>query len=151
MSAETLSKKSALSKNGYENELSDWIKQEKAAIELIGIIGNLWFEKSVELILFHNEITDRSSSELLNLHLYAKNIVKQPITILDTLLVAREIQKLVLSPSRIDIGKLASEWILEKAKYGNDSAKFVGDKLKGFIGKDKLVLNPKDVVLFGFG
>ncbi|MEK6615255.1 MAG: glyceraldehyde-3-phosphate dehydrogenase [Bacteroidota bacterium] len=138
-------------KNGYENELNDWIKQEKAAIELIGIIGNLWFEKSIELILFHNELIDRSSSELLNLHLYAKNVVKQPITILDTLLVAREIQKLDLSPSRIDIGKLSSEWILEKSNYGNDSAKFISDKLKTFIGKDKLILKPKDVVLYGFG
>ena len=151
MTPDTLTQKSPAMKNGYENELNDWIKQEKAAIELIGIIGNLWFEKSVELILFHNELTDRSSSELMNLHHYAKNIVKQPISILDTLLVAREIQKVDISPSRIDVGKLASEWILEKSKYGNDSAKFISDKLKTFIGKDKFVLKPKDVVLYGFG
>jgi glyceraldehyde 3-phosphate dehydrogenase len=151
MSTQTIPTMTAASKNGYENELSDWIKQEKAAIELIGIIGNLWFEKSVELILFHNELTDRSSSELLNLHLYAQNVVKKQITILDTLIIAREIQKLEISPSRIDIGKLSSEWIQEKAKYSNDSAKFITDKLKTFIGKDKLVLKPKDVVLFGFG
>jgi len=151
MSAETVKKVSSVSKNGYESELNDWITQEKAAIELISIVGGLWFERSVELILFHNELTDRNSSALMNLHLYAKNIVKQPITVLDTLLMAREIQKLDLAPSRIDIGKLASEWILEKSKYGNDGTKFITDKLKTFIGKDKLVLKPKDVVLYGFG
>ncbi len=151
MSAPATSKSSAPTKNGYETELNDWIKQEKAAIELISIVGGLWFERSVELILFHNELTDRSSSALMNLHLYAKNIVKQPITVLDTLLIAREIQKLDLAPSRIDIGKLAAEWIQEKAKYSNDGSKFVTDKLKNFIGKDKLVLKPKDVVLYGFG
>lgn len=138
-------------KNNYELELSNWINQEKAAIELLSIIGTLWFDKSVELILFHNELTDRSTSQLLNLHLYAQNIVKQPITVIDTLLIAREIQKLELSPSRIDIGKLTSEWIKEKGKYSNSAAKFIGDKLNAFIGKDKLVLKPKDVVLFGFG
>lgn len=151
MAIEALPKMPVPAKNGYESGLNDWIKQEKAAIELIGIIGNQWFEKSVELIIFHNELTDRSSSELMNLHLYAQNIVKQPITIHDTLLLAKEIQKLDLSPSRIDIGKLASEWILEKQKYSNDAAKFITDKLKTFIGKDKLVLSPKDVVLYGFG
>lgn len=151
MSTDTLAKPAPAMKNGYESELNDWIKLEKAAIELISIIGTLWFEKSIELILFHNELTDRSSSQLLNLHLYAKNVVKQPITILDSLLIAREIQKLDLSPSRIDIGKLSSEWIEEKSKYGNDPAKFTTDKLRAFIGKDKLVLKPKDVVLFGFG
>ena len=151
MPTDTLTKSTPAMKNGYESELNDWIKLEKAAIELINIVGTLWFEKSIELILFHNELTDRSSSELLNLHLYAKDVVKQPITILDTLHVAREIHKLDLSPSRIDLGKLASEWIQEKSKYGNDAAKFTTDKLKGFIGKDKLVLKPKDVVLYGFG
>src|SRR3989304_8638187 len=151
MSTEILTKMPSLAKNGYESGLNDWIKQEKAAIELISIIGTLWFEKSIELIIFHNELTDRSSSQLMNLHLYAKNIVKQPITIQDTLLIAREIQKLDLSPSRIDIGKLASEWIQEKTKYESDSTKFITDKLKRFIGKDKLVLTPKDVVLYGFG
>lgn len=151
MSADTVTKSSPAMKKGYESELNEWIKQEKAAIELISIVGNLWFEKSVELILFHNELTDRNSSALMNLHLYARDIVKQPITILDTLLIAREIQKLDLAPSRIDIGKLASEWILEKSKYKEDGTKFITDKLKGFIGKDKLVLKPKDVVLYGFG
>lgn len=150
MSSQTV-KTQQVGKNGYETELNDWIKQEKAAIELISIIGNLWLEKSIELILFHNELTDRSSSALLNLHLYARNIVKQQVSILDTLQIAREIQKLELAPSRIDIGKLAAEWIQEKEKFGNDSAKFANDKLKTFIGKDKLVLTPKDVVLYGFG
>lgn len=151
MISDTLTPKSPAMKNGYESGLNEWIKLEKAAIELIGIIGTLWYEKSIELIIFHNELTDRSSSELMNLHLYAKNVVKQPITIHDTLLISREIQKLDLSPSRIDIGKLASEWVQEKTKYGNDSTKFITDKLKRFIGKDKLVLTPKDVVLYGFG
>lgn len=148
---ETLIQSKPVANNNYEYELNEWIKQEKAAIELIGIIGTLWFEKSIELILFHNELRDRSSSELMNLHLYARNVVKQPITILDTLFVAREIAKLDLAPSRIDLGKLTSEWIHEKSVYGNDGTKFVTNKLKGFIGKDKLVLKPKDVVLYGFG
>ena len=61
----------------YQTQLNDWIVQEKAAIELIGTIGKLWFEKSIELILFRNQLVDRSVSEMMNLHLYAKNIVKK--------------------------------------------------------------------------
>ena len=151
MTSNTLSPLSIKMNNDYELELNSWIKQEKAAIELIGIIGTLWFDKSIELILFHNQMTDKSSSELLNLHLYAKNTVKQPITILDTLNVAREIQKMDIAPSRIDIGKLSAEWIQEKTNYNNEVAKFTTDKLRDFIGKDKRVLIPKDVVLYGFG
>ena len=39
----------------YQTQLNDWIKQEKAAIDLINAVGKLWFEKSIELILFRNQ------------------------------------------------------------------------------------------------
>ncbi|MFI5219572.1 MAG: glyceraldehyde-3-phosphate dehydrogenase [Bacteroidia bacterium] len=134
----------------YENQLSDWIHQEKAAIELIHVTGSLWFDKSVELIIFRNQLVDRSASEILKLHQYAKEIVKKPITVFDTVQLAKELNSLNLAPSRIDIGKLAYEWVTEKEKYKSCSD-FVNDKIRNFIGKEKRELVPKDVVLYGFG
>lgn len=133
----------------YENQLNDWIKHEKTALDLIGFIGKLYFERSVELILFRNQLRDRSASEIMNLHLYAKNIVKKPITVYDTVSLANEIYNKDVCPSRIDIGKLAFEWHNEKTKY-KTAGDFINDKLKDLIGK-KAVNTPKDVVLFGFG
>lgn len=133
----------------YETQLNDWIVQEKAAIELIGTIGKLWFEKSIELILFRNQLVDRSVSEIMNLHLYAKNIVKKTISVNDTLAIATELYNGDICPSRIDIGKLAFEYQQEKANFKN-VGEFIGNKLKDFIGI-KTTITPKDVVLFGFG
>ncbi|MEO5571765.1 MAG: glyceraldehyde-3-phosphate dehydrogenase [Bacteroidia bacterium] len=135
----------------YESQLNDWIKQEKAAIELIHIVGTLWFDKSVELIIFRNQLVDRSASEILKLHQYAKEIVKKPITIFDTLALTKELNAMDLAPSRIDIGRLAFEWVTEKEKYKSSTSDFAKDKFKGFIGKEKRPLVPKDVVLYGFG
>src|SRR4051812_49138094 len=101
----------------YETQLNDWIQDEKAAIDLIGIIGKLWFDKSIELILFRNQLVDRSASEIMNLHLYAKDIVKKPITVKETVALAHELSKLDVCPSRIDIGRLAHEWDQEKNKH----------------------------------
>jgi len=136
--------------SSYESELGSWIEQEKAAIELIKAVGALWFEKSVELIIFRNQLIDRSSSEIMNLHLYAKQMVKQQINIFDTVMLANELLKLDLAPSRIDIGRICSEWLTEKANH-KSAADFVGKKLTGYIGKEKNKLKPKDVVLYGFG
>lgn len=147
---ETLEPLKGKANSSYETELNDWIEQEKAAIELIGAIGTLWFEKSIELIIFRNQLVDRSASEIMNLHLYAKNIVKQPINVKDSLQLAKELLKLDVVPSRIDIGRLASEWSQEKQNY-KSTTEFITDKLKGFIGKDKHHITPKDVVLYGFG
>lgn len=134
----------------YEAELHDWISSERAAIELIGHIGTLWFEKSVELIIFRNQLIDRSASEIMNLHQYAKDIVKRPINVSETATLAGELTKLDLAPSRIDIGRLAAEWSEEQGNYANMAA-FVTDKLKDFVGAGKGSITPKDVVLFGFG
>ncbi len=133
----------------YQSQLNEWIKHEKATIDLIGYIGKLWFEKSIELILFRNQLHDRSASEIMNLHLYAKNIVKKPITVNDTVMLASEIYKNDIGPGRIDIGKLAFEWLNEKANY-KDASDFITNKLKDLIGKHNNI-KPKDVILFGFG
>jgi len=133
----------------YQAQLNDWINHEKAAIDLINIVGKLWFEKSIELILFRNQLFDRSASEIMNLHLYAKNIVKKPIVVFDTLDLANEIAKSEVGASRIDIGKLAFEWLQEGSNY-KTKTDFINDKLKEMIGNTNTV-TPKDVVLYGFG
>jgi glyceraldehyde 3-phosphate dehydrogenase len=141
---ETLAKNTA-----YESQLNGWIKDEKAAIDLISAIGKLWFDKSIELILFRNQLVDRSASEIINLHFYAKNIVKKSISVKDTVALANEIYNLDVCPSRIDIGRLAYEWDQEKGQY-KSTTDFLNNKLKDLIGK-KSNITPKDVVLFGFG
>lgn len=133
----------------YQEQLNDWINHEKAAIDLINAVGKLWFEKSIELILFRNQLVDRSASEIMSLHLYAKNIVKKPITVNDTVALAIEILNSNFGPARIDIGKLAFEWHQESANY-KSKADFINDKLKFLIGTENSIM-PKDVVLYGFG
>ena len=137
--------------NTYERQLEDWIELEKAAIELIHITGSLWYNKSVELIIFRNQLVDRSASQILNLHQYAKDIVKKPISATDTLELARALNTFDLAPSRIDIGRLATEWLSEKANFQNDPKKFIENKLGSFIGQDRRKMVPRDVILYGFG
>ncbi len=139
-----------MSKQVYENSLKSWIEDEKAALELIGIIGKLWFDKSIELVIFRNQMVDRSASELLQLHHYAREVVKHPLSVHDTLGLAKAILRAQIAPSRLDIGRIGVEWLDEKAGF-SDEMEFVSVKMKDFIGKDKIKLVPKDVVLYGFG
>jgi glyceraldehyde 3-phosphate dehydrogenase len=146
MSAQTIEKTNAA---GYEGQLNDWIQQEKAAIDLIAAIGKLWFEKSIELVIFRHQLVDRSNSEIMNLHLYAKNIVKKQISVTDTAMLAGEIMKANICPSKIDIGKLAFEWHNEQSNF-KSVTDFIHNKLSNFINKEHNI-TPKDIVLFGFG
>jgi len=133
----------------YEAQLNEWITQEKAALDLINVVGKLWFEKSIELILYRNQLVDRSASQIMNLHQYAKDIVKKPITVFDTLDLAREILNSNTGPARIDIGKLAFEWHNEKSNFESKTS-FIQNKLNQLAGGNNAIA-PKDVVLYGFG
>jgi glyceraldehyde 3-phosphate dehydrogenase len=134
----------------YQSEFQNWIEKEKKAIELINIVGQLWFDRSVELVLFRKPLFDVGSSEILSHHQYAKEVSGKDISIYETLELANTIAKCNLAPSRIDIGRLASEWLEGNDNYAS-MHDFVISKLSKHIGKDKINLQPKDVVLYGFG
>jgi glyceraldehyde 3-phosphate dehydrogenase len=134
--------------NLYEKELSLQADRRKAGVEFIKIINDLWYDKSIELIFFRNQLIDTTLSTIMNLHEYAGEFVQKPINVFDTVEIARAILNLDLPPSRIDIGKLTYEYHLEDNKY-NDAKAFVIDKLKD--SKNSEEITPKDVVLYGFG
>ncbi len=140
-----------ISLNTKNNEdLANWRKMEKAALELLTVVGELRFDKSVDLILFRRSIYDSRPSEVLNDHLFAKNYVKKPITVYTTLEMAKAIAKMNLAPSRIDLGKLNAEYLTSNGQYANVEA-FLEDKIGHFVGQDKKVITPRDVILYGFG
>lgn len=144
-----MSKSSSLIES-YSNELNAYIDQEKAAVELMHSIGKLLFEKNIELVLFRNHLVDKNISEILNLHKYAAKVVESPINVVDSAELASGIFNMDIAPAKIDIGKLASEWITEGSSFSSKS-EFLNTKLQGFSISDNSNIEPRDVVLFGFG
>ena len=137
-------------KTAYENKLNDYVGNEKAAVNLISSIGHLMYEKSIELVLFRNPLVDKGISEILKLHKKAQSITASPVSIIDTANLAAELVNLNIAPSKLDIGKLATEWNVEKANF-NSKADFLSNKLADFDNTDDHSITPKDVVLYGFG
>ena len=118
-----------MGKMNYNDEFNNWVDREKAAYDLIASVGNLICNKSVELVLFRNALVDQSTSEILRLHKYAKDMVEKPINVFHSAPLARAILDLDISPAKIDIGKLAFEWDEEKENYSSHD-EFLQDKLK---------------------
>ncbi|MBR9920187.1 MAG: glyceraldehyde-3-phosphate dehydrogenase [Bacteroidetes bacterium] len=133
-----------------DQSLQNWREQEKRALELLRIVGELRFDRSVELILFRRDIYDARPSKVLNDHLFAKNYVQKPISIETTLAVAREIEKMPeLGPARIDIGMIGAEWLIEHEI--ENLSDFVRNRLRHILDAPLPELEASDVVLYGFG
>jgi glyceraldehyde 3-phosphate dehydrogenase len=127
--------------------MNNWNSKEKSALELINIAGTLWLDKNVELVILRRNIVDARYSEVLNNKEFAKKYLNLPLSIEILLELARSIAKLEIAPTRVDLATLGKEWLAEN---GNDYDAFIAEKLKNY-GKDKRVIKPIDVVLFGFG
>ena len=135
---------------GYEKELKSHVERERAAVTLASKVGELLYDKGIELVLFRNHLTDVTISEILNLHEYARKVVNKSIDVFTTSSLAEEILKMDLAPSKLDIGKLASEWLEEHANY-DSKASFLQKKLAGYEAVSNGGIEPRDVVLYGFG
>ncbi|WP_456463234.1 glyceraldehyde-3-phosphate dehydrogenase [Lutibacter sp.] len=131
----------------YEKELAFQTDRRRATVELIRIISDLWYDDTVELVLFRNQLIDQNVSEILNLFEYASDFVEKPISIFDAVEIAGEIKKQQLPPSKIDIGKLVYEFHLD----GNEQSfkDFVEERLED--ANNTIEIIPKDIVLYGFG
>lgn len=132
----------------YESQVILQAVTRKKATEFITIISDLWYNKSIELVMFRNPLIDKRASEILNLINYVKEFVAKPISITDALDIARVIQQLDLPSSKLDIGKLAYECYLD-ANGCKDKVAFVKNQLVNATKTKEI--KPKDVVLYGFG
>lgn len=132
----------------YENEVASQAQIRRATTEFINIVTDLWYDRSIELVLFRNPLKDKRVSEVLNLIDYAKEFVAKPISIHDALAIAKAIQQIDLPASKLDIGKLVYESYLD-ASGSEDKVAFVQNQLKD--ATEAKNIEPKDVVLYGFG
>ncbi|MBZ9628516.1 glyceraldehyde-3-phosphate dehydrogenase [Psychroflexus sp. CAK1W] len=132
----------------YEKELSFQADRRRASVKFISIVNELWYEKSIELVLFRNSLINKNVGEILKLHEYAGKFVDKPISIFDSTEVAEGIKNLNLPPSKLDIGKLTFEY-LQNGNKDQNVMSFISNKLKD--AENFNSITPKDVVLYGFG
>ena len=132
----------------FEKELAFQADRRKATTEFIKIVSDLWYDKSIEIVLFKNQVIDKNVSDIIHLHEYAGEFVQKPISIFDSVEILRSISDISLPPSKLDIGKLTYEYHSDKNILSNVKS-FVINKLKS--AQDFISIEPKDVVLYGFG
>lgn len=135
-----------MSNSSYDQQLASFNEMSKKVVEFIKIVSDLWYDQSIELVIFRNQLVDRNVSDIVNLHQYAEEFVGKKISIDDTLAIAKAISVANLPASRLDVGKLAKEYT--SGNYDSATA-FVEEKLGG--SREAKNVEPKDVVLYGFG
>ncbi len=125
-------------------------QQEKMALNLVHTVGELRFDKGVELIMFRKAIYDAKPSEIIRNHNLSTAFIDQAIPLELTVAITNVIAQMDgMVPARIDIGTMAVEWLSTKKPQGQ-LERFIEEKLGSF-ASDDFQSSPRDVVLYGFG
>ena len=139
--------------------LNEWVAKEAMAESMIPLIGSLYRERNVVTSVYSRPIINRSVTSILKAHKFAKKINPVSLSVTDTLPILEILSTLDLSPSRIDLGKLAHLYLAhlnhQEPKSDRSAAldleAFVKEKVSGALKTHEAPMQPRDVVLYGFG
>ena len=134
--------------SNYESTFSNWLQEEKYAVSLLNSVGELMYDKGIELVFFRNHIVDVNIPSLMSYFNYAKDVIGEKVSVKDVNNMAMAISEIDFAPAKLDVGLLISEF---NSSNETDMNAFLSNKLSDFIGQEKHTFKPKDVILYGFG
>ncbi|WP_120510772.1 glyceraldehyde-3-phosphate dehydrogenase [Photobacterium salinisoli] len=132
-----------------ENYLLDWQTSQTNAESISPILGQLYRQKGVEVLLFGRQVVNASVIDLIKAHRVGRRYTGTDISPSLTLPLVEKLNDMDLSPCRIDIGQLAHMYW----KDHNDESNlddFLTTALADSLSSTQ-TLQSRDVVLYGFG
>ncbi|WP_312006983.1 glyceraldehyde-3-phosphate dehydrogenase [Nocardioides alcanivorans] len=127
-----------------------WQRREALAEAMIPVIGRLYRERDVTILVHSRSLVNKSVISILKTHRYVRQIEERGLAIEDTFPILKVLAELDLGPSRIDIGQLAIAYAQDDR--GLSIEEFTKDAVAGATGEHKVTREgPTDVVLYGFG
>lgn len=128
----------------------DWKAREALAEAMIPVIGQLNRERNVGLYMYGRSLVNRSVIDIMKAHRRVRQVEHNELSEFETWPLIKELAKLNLGPSHIDIGKLAVKYM--ESGDGVSAEDFLRSELSAAVGMEhKPLPQPQDVVLYGFG
>jgi glyceraldehyde 3-phosphate dehydrogenase (phosphorylating) len=136
--------------NATDDSFTSWKRREEIAEAMIPIIGRLYREQDVTILVHSRSLVNKSVISILKTHRFVRQIEDAELSVVDSFPILKVLSELDLGPSRIDIGKLAVAYARDD--QGLTVEEFTKQAVEGALGENKVHRDgPRDVVLYGFG
>jgi len=130
--------------------LREWQRQEELAEQMLPMIGQLYRDKNVVTSVYGRTLVNATTIDILKAHRFARMILDDELSVLETYPLLEAICALDLAPARIDLGRLTVRYLEQEGKL--DVKAFVEQELASVnTGRQAPIDEPQDVVLYGFG
>ncbi|KOE77726.1 glyceraldehyde-3-phosphate dehydrogenase [Vibrio parahaemolyticus] len=132
-----------------EKYLQDWQTSQTIAESISPLIGKLYRQKGIEVVLFGKTLINATTIDILKTHRVARRYTGNPLSLEHTMPIIQALCEMSISSCRVDVGQLATKYWNEHEDTAalND---FLQTALQGVRDADSS-LAARDVVLYGFG
>ncbi|MFW7525416.1 glyceraldehyde-3-phosphate dehydrogenase [Vibrio ostreicida] len=132
-----------------EKHLLDWQTSQTIAETISPLLGQLYREKGVEILLFGKTLVNAATIDIIKMHRLARRYTGTSLSAQQTFPLIKALSEMALSPCRIDVGQLAHQfWQDRDDEHGVKD--FLHTSLMPAMNGET-VTEPRDVVLYGFG
>ena len=130
--------------------LEDWNERLMLAESVLPIIGGLFRNQGVVLLMFGHPLFERTPIDILREHRWVRRVEEGELSIRDSYPLIEALGRMELRPCRVDIGELVVDWV--RAGRSPAPAEYLKDRLRGLENiPERIIEKPQDVVLYGFG
>ncbi len=95
-----------------------WQERQEIAENMQPIIGRLYRNKAVELVVYGKPLVNATTIDIIKAHKTVERFEQQKLRLRESFPVLEAISKLNLAPGRIDLGKLAFAYTYKNAAEG---------------------------------
>ncbi|WP_217532542.1 glyceraldehyde-3-phosphate dehydrogenase [Vibrio metschnikovii] len=132
-----------------EKHRLDWQISQTIAESMSPLIGKLYRQAGVEILLFGKTLINATTIDIIKAHKIASRYIGESLSLEQTIPLLTSLAEMTLSPCKIDIGQLVHRYWQH-----HDDADAMQDYLHTALVEavnGEPMNQPKDVVLYGFG
>ncbi|WP_194755673.1 glyceraldehyde-3-phosphate dehydrogenase [Aliidiomarina indica] len=134
-----------------DTTLRSWEERQEYAEMMQPLIGRLYRTKGVEILVYGRSLLNGSTIDIIKTHRLVRQHEDHKLRLRESYPFLAALAEMDIAPARIDLGKLAFAYHFGGERQNNESVQeYLNRKLVDIVGKADEI-EPRDVVLYGFG
>lgn len=133
-----------------DDYFQDWKDREALAEAMIPLIGQLYRQSNVKTYMYGSPLINRSVTDLMKAHRAVRQLEGNELSEFESFPLLKAMSDLNLGTAHVDLGKLTVRYMEQGSP--SDVSAWVKSELADLVdGQDKILNEPQDLVLYGFG
>ncbi len=133
-----------------DDVFNTWLQGEELAEAMVPMIGSLYRDRDIVVSIYGRRLVRESAMAILKAHRYARQITNSELSVAESHAVLSAIVTRPLDSARLDLGKLTTGYAQDDT--GRSIDEYLDQALAPISsGSGRLLNEPTDIVLYGFG